>query len=191
MPESLERVGHRPGGAVVVRRERLRQLRPAHRPGRRPPLVVADAGHEVVGLTEALDGRGGPASVVAVTASGAQREELASTGLSVTYADDCGPAPRRELRRHRLLRGLGRDDRVAQRQAGGLRRYQHRARGFEHRATGGGRRRAHPLRAHPLDRHDGGVGGTSLTRRCPLRGNCGRTRRSSLSAPPGPWARCT
>ena len=56
-------------------------------------LVVADAGHEVVGLTEALDGRGGPASVVAVTASAAQSEALGSSGLAATYVDDVAQLP--------------------------------------------------------------------------------------------------
>jgi threonine dehydrogenase-like Zn-dependent dehydrogenase len=48
-------------------------------------LVVAEAGHEVVGLTESFDERGGPASVVAVTAQGAQSEYLGRTGLAVTH----------------------------------------------------------------------------------------------------------
>ena len=56
-------------------------------------LVVADAGHEVVGLTEAFDQRGAPASVVAVCADDAQRQTLASSGLGPTYADDVRQVP--------------------------------------------------------------------------------------------------
>jgi D-arabinose 1-dehydrogenase-like Zn-dependent alcohol dehydrogenase len=56
-------------------------------------LVVADAGHGVTGLTEAFDERGGPASVVAVTVEGAQREYLRSAGLPVNLVDDVGQLP--------------------------------------------------------------------------------------------------
>jgi NADPH:quinone reductase-like Zn-dependent oxidoreductase len=56
-------------------------------------LVVADAGHDVVGLIEAFDGRGGPASAVVVTADDAQGDALASTGLAFTRADDARQLP--------------------------------------------------------------------------------------------------
>jgi threonine dehydrogenase-like Zn-dependent dehydrogenase len=56
-------------------------------------LVVADAGHEIVGLTEAFDGRGAPASVVAVTAEATQREYLGSRGLAVAHAEDVRRLP--------------------------------------------------------------------------------------------------
>jgi threonine dehydrogenase-like Zn-dependent dehydrogenase len=56
-------------------------------------LVVAEAGHQMVGLTESFDERGGPASVVVVTADRAQREDLGTAGLAATYADDVGRLP--------------------------------------------------------------------------------------------------
>ena len=47
----------------------------------------------MVGLTAALDERGGPASVVAVTASAAQREALGSSGLAAKFVDDVAQLP--------------------------------------------------------------------------------------------------
>ena len=56
-------------------------------------LVVADAGHQVVGLTEALDATGPPASVVAITADQGQRACLDASGLSAILAKNVQDLP--------------------------------------------------------------------------------------------------
>lgn len=56
-------------------------------------LVVADAGHEVLGLTEAFDAGGAPERVVAVVAAAGQRAGLEEAGLHPEYLDDARQLP--------------------------------------------------------------------------------------------------
>jgi threonine dehydrogenase-like Zn-dependent dehydrogenase len=50
-------------------------------------LVVADAGHQVMGLAEAIAASGGAASLTAVAADESQRDVLSALGLPVVFAD--------------------------------------------------------------------------------------------------------
>ncbi len=56
-------------------------------------LVVADPGHRILGLREAFDPAGVPASVVAVTPDAPQSEDLAAIGTAFTVAGDLRRLP--------------------------------------------------------------------------------------------------